>query len=62
MSKDEKYNVLAPDATLADLVKMAANELTKNDFNAFEFDIQGFGPNGPVVMHFEVTMQQAAHS
>ena len=59
---EEKYNVLQPDATLSDLVKIALNELIKNNFNAFEFDIQGVGPDGPIVMHFEVTMQHASYS
>ena len=58
----EKYNTLEPDSKVSDLVKMAMMELIKNDFNAFEFDIHGVGPKGPIVLHFEVTMQQAAHS
>lgn len=59
---DEKYNVLQPDSKISDLVKIALHELIKNDFNAFEFDIKGVGPAGPIVMHFEVTMQRAGHS
>lgn len=59
---EEKYNTIQPDSTMIDLVKIAMKELIENDFNAFEFDIQGVCPKGPVVMHFEVTMQQAAHS
>ena len=54
MSEDEKFNVLEPDSKISDLVQMAKHELKKNNFDAFEFDIHGFGPNGPVVMHFEV--------
>lgn len=59
---EEKINVLQPDSKLSDLVKIALYELIKNKFNAFEFDIQGVGPTGPIVMHFEVTMQQAGRS
>jgi hypothetical protein len=59
---DEKYNVLQPDSKISDLVKIALHELIENDFNAFEFDIQGVGPSGPVVMHFEVSMQQVGRS
>ena len=58
---DEKYNVLGRDATITDLVKMAAKELIENGLDAFDFDIPGVGPDGDIVLHFEVSIQRVGN-
>lgn len=60
---DEKYNVFEPDATITELVIMAAHELTQNNMNAFEFDVHGIAPDGaPIILHFQATIQKVGSS
>lgn len=59
---DEKYKIIGPQTTLTDLVKLAATELIENGLNAFDFDIHGVGPDGPMVIHFEATIQKIGTS
>ena len=59
---EEKFNVLGSEAKIYDLVEMAAKELFENGLNVLDFDIRGMTPDGPIVLHFEVTIQKVGNS
>jgi hypothetical protein len=59
---DEQYVTINPATmTLRELVILALHQITENDLDAFEFDIPGMSPDGPIVMHIEANIQKIGH-
>ena len=46
---------------LKELVVMALQQIVENDLDAFEFDIHGMSPDGPIIMHIEASIQKIGH-
>lgn len=56
---NEQFEMLGPDATLADLVAIAASHLELNEFDGLDFDIHGEAQDGSkVILHFECRIEK----
>lgn len=56
---DEKWQMLGPQTTLAQLIAVAATALAEHGLNAFEFDVPGMtGAGERITLHFECRLEK----
>ena len=59
MSDIYKEMKMTPETTIAEICSFAMRALIEHRMDSFDFDIHGMGPSGPVILHFEATLQRS---
>lgn len=62
MSDIYKEMKMTPETTIAEICSFALQALVTNGMDSFDFDIHGMGPGGPVILHFEATLQRTGNA